>query len=106
MHSKQPLSLSAGRQIAHQAARRAWRQGRERAAMISEAAAQQCPENDDVLMQGDFGACYIMVSFSFDIGLIPVCLITLSEAVEERSEDGTIKMIHHFRHRMFRRYEA
>ena len=62
-------------------------------------------KNDYILIQGDFGACYIMVSFSFELGLIPVYSTTLREAEEEHGEDGTVKMVHHFRHRMFRRYE-
>ena len=62
-------------------------------------------KKDYVLIQGDFGAAYIMVSFAFEIGLIPLYSTTLREAVEEHGEDGTVKMVHHFKHRMFRRYE-
>ena len=62
-------------------------------------------KNDYVLIQGDFGACYIMVSFSLEIGLIPVYSTTLREAVEEHGEDGTVKMVHRFKHKKFRKYE-
>lgn len=61
-------------------------------------------ENDFVLIQGDFGACFIMVNFAFNRELILVYSTTWSEAVEEHEDDGTIKMVHQFKHRIFRRY--
>ena len=68
--------------------------------------AQNSIINDYVLIQGDFGACYIMVNFAFEIGLIPVYSTTERKAVEEHSNDGTIKLVHHFRHQKFRKYEV
>jgi hypothetical protein len=68
--------------------------------------AQNSVINDYVLIQGDFGACYIMVNFAFRIGLVPVYSTTLRKAVEQHGEDGAVKMVRHFRHRMFRRYEV
>jgi hypothetical protein len=62
-------------------------------------------ENDYVLIQGDFGACNIMANYAFRIGLIPIYSTTEREMIEEFKEDGTIKLTHHFRHRIFRRYE-
>ncbi|GBC63133.1 hypothetical protein DENIS_4126 [Desulfonema ishimotonii] len=59
---------------------------------------------DYVLIQGDFGACYLMVRFAFDFGMIPVYATTRREAVEEPQPDGTIKITHHFNHRRFRKY--
>lgn len=59
---------------------------------------------DYILIQGDFGACYLMVRFAFDRGLIPIYSTTRREAVEETTEDGSIRMVHHFKHHSFRRY--
>ncbi|MDL1987967.1 MAG: CRISPR-associated protein Csx20 [Deltaproteobacteria bacterium] len=67
--------------------------------------ARQAVESDYVLIQGDFGACFIMVNFAFKIDLIPIYSTTEREAVEEHKEDGTVNLSHQFRHRIFRRYE-
>jgi len=67
--------------------------------------ARQARKNDYVLIQGDFGACFIMVKFAFEIGLIPVYSTTQREAIEEHKEDGTINLSHQFKHRIFRKYE-
>jgi len=61
-------------------------------------------KGDYVLIQGDFGACFIMVSFALEQGLIPVYSTTEREAVEEHRDDGTVKLTHQFKHRIFRRY--
>ena len=61
-------------------------------------------KNDYILIQGDFGACYIMANFAFRIGLIPIYSTTERKAVEEHDDDGTVKLTHHFQHRIFRRY--
>jgi len=61
---------------------------------------------DHVLIQGDFGACWLMVQFAFENKLIPVYATTAREALEEHQADGTIKIIHHFMHRMYRIYGA
>ena len=66
--------------------------------------ARQAKKNDYVLIQGDFGACFIMVNFAFEIGLIPIYSTTDREADEEYKKDGTIKLVHQFRHRIFRKY--
>ena len=63
-------------------------------------------KNDYVLIQGDFGACFIMVNFAFEIGLIPIYSTTEREVAEEHKEDGTVNLSHQFRHRIFRRYEG
>ncbi len=60
--------------------------------------------DDFALIQGDFGACYIMVNFAFDQGFIPVYSTTERVAVEEHGGDGTIQLIHQFKHQIFRRY--
>ncbi len=61
-------------------------------------------ESDYVLIQGDFGACWLMVNFAFERKLIPIYSTTRREAVEERQLDGTVKMTHNFKHQMFRKY--
>ena len=67
--------------------------------------AQNSIINDYALIQGDFGACYIMVNFAFEIGMIPIYSTTKREAVEEHEDDGTVKLVHHFKHQIFRKYE-
>jgi len=59
---------------------------------------------DVVLIQGDFGASYLMVKFAFNHGLIPVYSTTLRQAVELHQPDGTVRMVHQFKHHRFRRY--
>lgn len=59
---------------------------------------------DHVLIQGDFGACCLLVQLAFEMGLIPVYSTTRREAVETRQPDGTVKTVHHFKHRIFRRF--
>lgn len=68
--------------------------------------ASHAQKNDYILIQGDFGACYIMINFAFKIGLIPVYSTTKREAVEQHGDDGTVKLVHHFKHQIFRRYEG
>ncbi len=59
---------------------------------------------DYVLIQGDFGATYLMVNFALEQGLIPLYATTRRQAVEEHLPDGTVKLVHHFQHQMLRRY--
>ena len=61
-------------------------------------------KNDYVLIQGDFGACYIMTKLAFEIGLIPIYSTTEREATEEYKSDGTVKLVHQFKHQAFRKY--
>jgi hypothetical protein len=62
-------------------------------------------DKDFVLIQGDFGACYVMVNFAFRLGLIPIYSTTRREMGEEVLQDGSVKLTHRFQHRKFRRYE-
>ncbi len=64
----------------------------------------QAAKDDYVLIQGDFGACYIMVQFTFDNGLIPIYSTTTRDATEEYDQDGSIRLIHQFKHQAFRKY--
>ena len=59
---------------------------------------------DYVLIQGDFGASYLMVIFAFDNDLIPIYSTTYRKAIEENNNDGFVKMTHQFQHHIFRRY--
>lgn len=61
-------------------------------------------ESDYVLIQGDFGACFILVNFAFERGLIPIYSTTRREAVEEHNPDGSVNMVHRFRHQVYRKY--
>ena len=59
---------------------------------------------DFVLIQGDFGACFLMVNFALEKGFVPVYSTTRREAEEEFGQDGSIKLTHRFEHRIFRKY--
>ncbi len=62
-------------------------------------------KGDYALIQGDFGAVYLMVNFAFSLGLIPVYATTEREIVEKRMSDNTVRSERVFKHRIFRRYE-
>lgn len=51
-------------------------------------------KGDYVLIQGDFGATYLMVRFALELELIPVYATTRRSADEEVQPDGTIQLIH------------
>ena len=59
---------------------------------------------DYVLIQGDFGACFLMVNFCQKQDLVPVYATTVRDAVEETDSDGTVRLQHRFRHVRFRPY--
>ena len=59
---------------------------------------------DFILIEGDFGATYLMVQFAFKKGLVPIYSTTDRDAVEEHDPDGTIRLVHHFKHCRFRKY--
>jgi hypothetical protein len=60
--------------------------------------------NDYVLIQGDFGATFLLVRFALNHDFIPVYATTSRQAIEEHLPDGAVKMVHRFQHQMFRRY--
>ncbi len=66
--------------------------------------ARQAKTNDYALIQGDFGGCYLMVHFAFELGLIPIYATTRRMAKEEVLDDGSIRMLHQFQHQIFRKY--
>jgi hypothetical protein len=59
---------------------------------------------DYALIQGDFGACYLLVRYVLEQGLVPVYSTTERTATEETHPDGTVRLTHEFRHRIFRTY--
>lgn len=64
----------------------------------------QAYREDYLLIQGDFGACYLMVGFAFENRLIPIYSTTQREVVKEMEPDGSVKLTHYFQHRIFRKY--
>jgi len=66
--------------------------------------ASEAAKDDYVLVQGDFGACFIMVSFAFEKELVPVYATTKRKSVEERGADGSVKTTRRFKHQIFRKY--
>lgn len=67
--------------------------------------AHEAGKGDYVLIQGDFGACYILVNTAFENSLVPVYSTTERRAREVRCSNGEVELTHHFRHVAFRRYE-
>ncbi|MCF6246491.1 MAG: CRISPR-associated protein Csx20 [Desulfobacula sp.] len=61
-------------------------------------------KNDYILIQGDFGATFLMVQFAFEKKLIPVYATSERKAFESVQEDGAVKMEHLFKFCRFRRY--
>lgn len=59
---------------------------------------------DFLLIQGDFGATYLMVQFAMQRRFIPIYSTTKRYAQEETLPDGSIRLVHHFTHMRFRRY--
>lgn len=59
---------------------------------------------DYVLIQGDFGATYLMVAFAMENGYFPIYSTTYRMAVEEDEKDDSVKVTHNFEHRIFRKY--
>lgn len=65
---------------------------------------KEANENDVVLIQGDFGATWLLVDFALRVKLIPVYSVTQRDAREVVQPDGSIKTTHVFNHRRFRLY--
>lgn len=62
-----------------------------------------CP-GDFILIQGDFGATWLMVNSALEKGLVPIYSTTARVAIEETGEDGSINLLHRFKHVRFRKY--
>jgi len=59
---------------------------------------------DLVLIQGDFGAVYIVVNYAFELRLIPVYATTERLIKKEVSSKGEVVLNRIFRHKIFRVY--
>ncbi len=59
---------------------------------------------DYVLIQGEFGATWMLVNHSFNNGLIPIYSTTVRIAEEEQTAEGEVKLSHRFKHVRFRKY--
>ncbi|MBF0101679.1 MAG: hypothetical protein HQK77_12305 [Desulfobacterales bacterium] len=64
----------------------------------------EASKHDFVLIQGDFGATFILVNTAFELELVPIYSTTRRVVTEEILNDGSIKMTHHFQHSIFRKY--
>jgi hypothetical protein len=62
-------------------------------------------QGDCVLIQGDFGAVYSMVNYSFSLGVVPLYATTERISIETRTSENMIRSERTFRHKMFRKYE-
>ena len=62
-------------------------------------------QGDYVLVQGEFGASWIAVNKSFELGLIPIYSTSKRQAEEDHLPGGNVEMRHLFSHVRFRRYE-
>jgi len=60
---------------------------------------------DYVLIQGEFGATYIMVNFCFENSRIPIYATSKRESIEERLADGSVIKKSVFKFVRFREYE-
>ena len=63
-------------------------------------------KGDFILIQGDFGAVYLMVNYAFSIDVIPVYATTEKKSAEIPMSANTIKTERIFEHKIFRRYES
>ncbi len=59
---------------------------------------------DFLLIQGDFGACHLVLAHISGSGIIPVYATTERRAIERRLADDTVQLTHTFRHVRFRIY--
>ena len=62
-------------------------------------------KDDIVLIQGDFGATYMMIQFCFKNGLIPVYSTTERTVIEKYDENGKVNLVHTFKHKIYRFYQ-
>lgn len=59
---------------------------------------------DYLLVQGDFGATWMVVEHAMKKGIVPVYSTTERRASEKIDADGTVHAVHEFRHVRFRQY--
>jgi hypothetical protein len=61
---------------------------------------------DYVLVQGDFGATYYIVSWCLNNGFIPIYATTNRIVSEQQLLDGSKKLVHTVKHVNFRKYAS
>jgi len=66
---------------------------------------QNSNPGDLVLVQGEFGAVFILVNFCMKEGLIPIYATTKRQVREEILDDKTIQVSRKFSHVRFREFE-
>lgn len=59
---------------------------------------------DYILIQGDFGACFLMINQALHLGMVPIYSTTARQAVEMHLDDGRVQLEHTFQHVRFRQY--
>lgn len=74
-------------------------------APIKEWLDSEADPGDYVLVQGDFGAAYIMVNWAFSKGFVPVYSTTERAAEEKMGPDGEVQLSRRFSHVRYRLYE-
>jgi len=67
---------------------------------------QNSSPGDLVLVQGEFGAVFILVSFCMKEGLVPIYATTKREVSEKNLDDGTVQVNRKFSHVRFREFET
>ncbi|MEA2113990.1 MAG: CRISPR-associated protein Csx20 [Thermodesulfobacteriota bacterium] len=66
---------------------------------------REIPAGSFLLVQGDFGACYLVLEHVAGREITPVYATTRRQAVEQRVGNDTVRLTHTFRHVRFRQYE-
>ncbi|MDX1904535.1 MAG: CRISPR-associated protein Csx20 [Thermonemataceae bacterium] len=66
---------------------------------------EQAQKADKVLIQGDFGATYLMIQFARQRKLVPIYSTTTRKVIETVLPDGSIHTERLFVHQQFRIYE-
>lgn len=61
-------------------------------------------KDDYILIQGEFGAAYYLVSWAESHGLKPIYSTTRRNAVETSHPDGSVSIQHNFYHVQYRPY--
>ena len=64
-----------------------------------------CSSGDIIVVQGDYGATFIVVNWAKKKGCVPVYATTQRILEEEKKEDGSVIQKRIFKHSCFRKYE-
>jgi len=63
-------------------------------------------DGDYILIHGDPGATFIAVNEAHRLGLIPIYATTKRVSIEEKDNDGNIRIMKIFKHVRYRKYEV